>query len=61
MFFDRDAGNAEVPRAPLRYRLPARALVDFTRPADSRIARFHEAAQSHNRVALGQQLIAQLP
>src|SRR5437868_1131124 len=34
-FFDRAADIAETPRAPLRYGLPGRVLVDFTRPADS--------------------------
>src|SRR5664279_6271578 len=32
---ERDAASAAVPRAPLRYRLPGRVLVDFTLPADS--------------------------
>src|SRR5215217_4065368 len=35
VFFDRAADIAETPRAPLRYRLPGRVLVDLIRPADS--------------------------
>ncbi len=34
-FFDRAADIAEIPSAPLRYRLPGRVLVDLIRPADS--------------------------
>src|SRR5881409_174495 len=32
---DRAAERAAMPRAPLRYRLPGRLLVDLTLPADS--------------------------
>jgi hypothetical protein len=35
VFFDRAGDIAEIPSAPLRYGLPGRVFVDFTRPADS--------------------------